>query len=401
MFINNNEDLLNRQQHLVQKIKKQDEYQDNLQQQQQNENKKMNNVALLQKNFSYLNVNTLCKCRTCITKQELQQNQQKLEKRLITQQIQQQNLELKNEQQVNHYVTTSSLTSKQCSKVIIQASTNELLRSLINFLIKRCTYIKDLNANESLQWIKNADRQLILQGWQEIAFLNPANIVFFYLLIRDTLNFNQNIIQTASEFKCYLLACLYLAFSYMGNEISYPLKPFVVEENRNIFWQRIIKLIGQLSKQMLRLNQDPKYFTEIFTELKSFSNFNEINNSKDINLFKKFQQNISQQFQQKQQRENNLMSTSLSILNSSSSFKQNRFIQDHYQQQQQQLQQQQKLRRMSYISRQQAESLANQQQYFQKQLKLQQQLKQQSIQTRNIMTKSCNGADIFVNRFPV
>jgi len=188
----------------------------------------------------------------------------------------------------------------------------------------------------------------------------------------------------------------------MGNEISYPLKPFVVEENRNIFWQRIIKLIGQLSKQMLRLNQDPKYFTEIFTELKSFSNFNEINNCKDMNLFKKFQQNISQQFQQKQQRENNLMSTSLSILNSSSSFKQNRFIQDHYQQQQQQqLQQQQKLRRMSYISRQQAESLANQQQYFQKQLKLQQQLKQQSIQTRNIMTKSCNGADIFVNRFPV
>ena len=412
MFVNNNnEDLLNRQQQQQHLVQKQEEKQDNIQPQLQQQkevpdSRKMNNVALLQKNFSYLNVNaTLCKCRTCITKQEVEKHQHELEKRLVEKQIkqQQQRLELNNEQQSNQYVTTSSLTSKQHSKVVIQASTNELLRSLINFLAKRCSYIKDLNANESLQWIKNADRQLILQGWQEIAFLNPANIVFVYMLIRDTLNLNQNSIQTATEFKYYLLSCLYLAFSYMGNEISYPLKPFIFEESRDTFWQRIIKLIGQLSKQMLRINQDTKYFTDVFTELKKFSNLNEINN-KDVNLFKKFQQNISQQFQQ---RESNLMSASLSILNNSMNIKQNRLSEE---QQQQQL----KMRRLSYMNRQQADSriLANQHQYFQQhqQLKLQQQqIKQQqqqqqqqtNRQIRNIMTKSCNGADIFVNRFPV
>lgn len=29
------------------------------------------------------------------------------------------------------------------------------------------------------------DRSLLLQGWQDIAFINPANVVFVYLLVRD------------------------------------------------------------------------------------------------------------------------------------------------------------------------------------------------------------------------
>ncbi|KAB0399305.1 hypothetical protein E2I00_003125, partial [Balaenoptera physalus] len=65
------------------------------------------------------------------------------------------------------------------------------------------------------------------------------------------------------------LTCLYLAYSYMGNEISYPLKPFLVEPDKERFWQRCLRLIQRLSPQMLRLNADPHFFTQVFQDLKN------------------------------------------------------------------------------------------------------------------------------------
>ena len=57
-------------------------------------------------------------------------------------------------------------------------------------------------------------------------------------------------------------------FSYMGNEISYPLKPFLVETDKDRFWDRCVNIVNKLSTSMLRINSDPSFFTEIFTELK-------------------------------------------------------------------------------------------------------------------------------------
>ena len=59
-------------------------------------------------------------------------------------------------------------------------------------------------------------RSLLLQGWQDIAFINPANVVFVYLLVRDCVD--SNVVQEA-ELQAIVLACLYLSYSYMGNEI--------------------------------------------------------------------------------------------------------------------------------------------------------------------------------------
>lgn len=41
-----------------------------------------------------------------------------------------------------------------------------------------------------------------------------------------------------SELQATVLTCLYMSYSYMGNEISYPLKPFFVEESKDKFWDR-------------------------------------------------------------------------------------------------------------------------------------------------------------------
>ena len=122
---------------------------------------------------------------------------------------------------------------------------------------------------ETIAWLRTADRALLLQGWQDTAFLNPVNVIFFYMMVRDSLDAGAAT-RTVYELQCTVMACLYLAFSYMGNEISYPLKPFLVEANRDLFWQRTIALMSQLSGNMLRVNQEPRFFTELFYELKSY-----------------------------------------------------------------------------------------------------------------------------------
>ncbi|CAF1151296.1 unnamed protein product [Adineta ricciae] len=160
-------------------------------------------------------------------------------------------------------------------KTIIQASTNELLRCLGEYLCSCCSHLLPiLDPLDCILWIKSADRQLILQGWQEQVFVNPANIVFVYLLVRETLTYviPSITIKNVTELHAIILTCLYLAFSYMGNEITYPLKPFVTDnETRDVFWQRVVLIMVRLSSKMLAINQNPKFFTECFSELKTYN----------------------------------------------------------------------------------------------------------------------------------
>ncbi|CAF1447439.1 unnamed protein product [Adineta steineri] len=171
--------------------------------------------------------------------------------------------------------TTTTATTTTTRKTIIQASTSELLRCLSEYLCSSCSHLLPrLDPIDCIIWIKSADRHLILQGWQEHVFVNPANIVFFYLIVRDTLTYvvPSTTIKSVSELHSIVLTCLYLSFSYMGNEITYPLKPFVTNnETRDVFWQRVVLIMGQLSSQMLAINQNPKFFTECFSELKTYN----------------------------------------------------------------------------------------------------------------------------------
>lgn len=186
-------------------------------------------------------------------------------------------------------ISTSNTTvpSNRHQKIVVQASTSELLRCFTSFLSKKCSHlIKPDNGdsnpacfeNESkikadsrdiISWLRSADRALLIQGWQEIAFMNPVNVVFVYLLVRDSLRPEE--LKCVYDLQCNIMACLYLAFSYMGNEISYPLKPFLIEDDRDLFWERTVSLMSILSGNMLRINQDPRFFTELFYELKSYS----------------------------------------------------------------------------------------------------------------------------------
>ncbi|XP_026989191.1 cyclin-dependent kinase 5 activator 2a [Tachysurus fulvidraco] len=165
---------------------------------------------------------------------------------------------------VQRQASTRSIISPR--RVIVQASTGELLRCLSEFMCRRCYKLKELSPNEIILWFRNVDRSLLIQGWQDQGFITPANLVFVYLLCREAVTED---ISSEYELQATFLTCLYLAYSYMGNEISYPLKPFLVETNKEVFWERSLRIIDKMSAKMLQINADPHFFTEVFQDLKN------------------------------------------------------------------------------------------------------------------------------------
>ncbi|XP_054644152.1 cyclin-dependent kinase 5 activator 2b [Dunckerocampus dactyliophorus] len=176
----------------------------------------------------------------------------------------------KNTSSVQKQDSSPSLVSPR--RIVIQASTGELLRCLGDFVCRRCYKLKELNSGNVILWFRNIDRTLLLQGWQDQGFITPANVVFVYLLCEATI---EDDVDNPAELQGTFQTCLYLAYSYMGNEISYPLKPFMIESNKDVFWETALSIINRLSGKMLQLNADPHFFTEVFQDLKSQRNSSE------------------------------------------------------------------------------------------------------------------------------
>lgn len=151
-------------------------------------------------------------------------------------------------------------------RIIVQASTGELLLCLGRFLRRCCLKISDLTSNEVIAWLRNVDRTLLMQGWQEEGFITPPILVFVYLLCRDTVSED---LSSPGELHGVFLTCLYLTYSYLGTEISYPLQPFIIDTNKDVFWTQALGVIDKLSSEMLRINMDPQFFTEVLQELKN------------------------------------------------------------------------------------------------------------------------------------
>ncbi|KHJ86313.1 Cyclin-dependent kinase 5 activator protein [Oesophagostomum dentatum] len=154
-------------------------------------------------------------------------------------------------------------------RTVIQASTSELLRGLGEFIAQN-SHIAAFEPAHLVMWLRTVDRALLLQGWQDVAFINPANLVFVFLIIREVIP-DEESIHTVDDLHAWVLTCLYISYSYMGNEISYPLKPFLIEVDRDKFWERCVNIVTNHSEDMLRLNSSSAFFTEVFSELKTYS----------------------------------------------------------------------------------------------------------------------------------
>ncbi len=164
-------------------------------------------------------------------------------------------------------LSNSNIVPGTPKRVIVQASTSELLRCLGEFLCRRCYRLKHLSPTDPVLWLRSVDRSLLLQGWQDQGFITRPTW-FSSTCSADVVSSE---VATEHELQAVMLTCLYLSYSYMGNEISYPLKPFLVETSKETFWDRCLSIINMMSAKMLQINSDPHYFTQVFADLKNES----------------------------------------------------------------------------------------------------------------------------------
>lgn len=112
------------------------------------------------------------------------------------------------------------------------------------------------------------DRFLLSHGWGNQSTLAPANVVFVLMLCRKVVSSE---VAIEHQLQDVVITCFYRTCSYVGNEISYPLRPFLVETFREISWDRCLSIINLMSAKMLQINSDPHYFTQVFADLKNES----------------------------------------------------------------------------------------------------------------------------------
>lgn len=167
----------------------------------------------------------------------------------------------------NYTLKTKTQNPTSNAKAALTSS-HFTMKCLATFVCARYLRVfPHLSINDVITWLKNVDRALTLSGWQDRAFLNAPNITFIYMLARDTLPQN---LQSINELKCELLTILYMACTYAGPEISYPLKPFLCDKNRVDFWSRCVWMTNNLSSDMLKIHKDTQFYEELQIELATY-----------------------------------------------------------------------------------------------------------------------------------
>lgn len=143
----------------------------------------------------------------------------------------------------------------------------DLLHNFGIFVQKKCSHIHSTpSANEVGMWVRCADRALQLNGWTINSFLLESHVVFSYMLVAAA--FEKYEVRTLADVKELVLLCLYVSYTYNANEISYPLRPFLVKQDRTAFWDKCLDISLSCSSMMLRLNRDHKYYQDTLASLK-------------------------------------------------------------------------------------------------------------------------------------
>ena len=147
-------------------------------------------------------------------------------------------------------------------------SLTDLLRCLGAYVQKHCTHLSTVpSASEVALWVRYADRALQLNGWTVNSFLLESHVVFTYMLLSRA--FQQFRVSSLVDVKELVLMCLYVSYTYNANEISYPLRPFLVKQDRVAFWDKCTTLSLSASSRMLRINQDRFFYDQILASLKN------------------------------------------------------------------------------------------------------------------------------------
>ena len=203
-----------------------------------------------------------------------------------------------------------------------EVRSSRLLCCLDEFVGRRCH--SSLAVSECF---RSVDRDLLTSGWQEASFINDTTTIFVYaLLSRCVDDYGQ---LSADELRTLVYVCLYMSYTYIGPEISYPLRPFIrdccnvdqttaatdnpyhdeeedsdddddvddedvvivhdcstshslnstsvdsddqlMDDCRRRFWTCCMFLVEHCSRLMLRLNSDSELYARIYRQLTTYS----------------------------------------------------------------------------------------------------------------------------------
>eukprot|EP00118_Oscarella_pearsei_P002377 m.10394 g.10394 ORF g.10394 m.10394 type:complete len:219 (+) comp22260_c0_seq1:1191-1847(+) len=144
-------------------------------------------------------------------------------------------------------------------------TTAELMRRYAATVCRLCGSKVTVEPQDVERWIRSVDQKLLEQAWQDHEYITESSLVFLYVLAKETCTADR--IGSVDELKMTVLICLFLGFSYTGNEISYPLKPFLGTANKKAFWDRCMDISMSMSSHMLNLNRDSGYYNKMRDEL--------------------------------------------------------------------------------------------------------------------------------------
>lgn len=144
---------------------------------------------------------------------------------------------------------------------------SETLKYIGCYVYLRCRNLEGLKPSVVVGWIRTVDRNLVLSGWQEMAFISQPNMVVLYMLLREVIPPK---VRSVNQLKALMMSTLYMCYAYNGHEISYPLKPFLFDGDRAGFWDRCMVIINDHSDKLLKVNMESKYYNDIQIELKTF-----------------------------------------------------------------------------------------------------------------------------------
>lgn len=85
---------------------------------------------------------------------------------------------------------------------------------------------------------------------QDVAFINPANIVFVYMLVRDLV---EDDVDSEHDLQAVVLTCLYLSYSYMGKYFCniFIINPLAVRARKQV--------LNILFKERINLARERKF----------------------------------------------------------------------------------------------------------------------------------------------
>ena len=144
---------------------------------------------------------------------------------------------------------------------------SETLKYIGCYVYLRCRNLEGLKPSIVVGWIRSVDKNLVLSGWQEMGFISQPNMMVLYMLLREVIPPK---VRSLAQLKALMMSTLYMCYAYNGHEISYPLKPFLLDGDRAGFWDRCMEIINDHSDKLLQVNKEPKFYNEIQMELKTF-----------------------------------------------------------------------------------------------------------------------------------